>query len=750
MTQPPASPTNARDAPLDLGFTAQISRRRVRVPFIQQMEATECGAACLAMVMAYHGRWERLIDLREACAVTRDGTSALEILHAARRRGLASTAHRRELADLDDVTLPAIAFWGFGHFVVISAVTRSGIDINDPSSGPRRVPWEEVDKFFTGLTLEFVPTTAFQKSGQRPPVARAFAEMMASSWPAILLATFCGALLVVPALVPAFAVQAFINRVIAEQRTDALPAIITALVAAVLLIACLTAVQRSLLLRVQLRTTTLATDRLMRRLLRLPMRFHSARSAGDLAYRLQLGNELAALLVTQVVPALIAAVTSTIFFAAMLLVETRLALIALLAAVVQAMLLVAVQRRQQVRSQQATGEDIIVRVAATQGLDTIVDIKATGEDLALFGRVSSMHSRASATSQRLQLPIVALGALPQLATSLATIAVLIVGARLAFAGQLDAATLVAFTLLLAQFLAPLGVLTALGTTLQTARGALDRVRDVLEQPEDPVFTHTTPKAEAPPNRLRGAVSIRGLTFGYNEDRSLVDRLDLDLAPGARVALVGDSGSGKSTILRLVAGLLEPWAGAIEFDGRDRTEIPRELLARDLASVDQQIVLFAGTVRSNLTLWDESVPDAALERAVEDAALLDTLRSRPGYLDAVVDDHGSNFSGGQRQRLELARALVTDPAVLLLDEATSALDPAIEQVVVSNLMRRGCTILVAAHRLSTVRDADEIIVLHGGRVVERGTHAELVQARGRYLELLGGPKAAAINPRGATS
>ena len=727
LTTPPSA-----DEPL--AFAATLRRRRTDVPFVQQMEATECGAACLAMVLAYHGRWERLIDLREACAVTRDGASALDVLRAGRRRGLASTAHRRELAELADVALPAIAFWGFGHFVVITGVGRSGVDINDPASGPRRAGWDEVDKLFTGLTLEFAPTSAFRPSGQRPPLARSLLELISGSWAAMLFATACGALLVGPALVPAFATQAFIDRVIAEQRSEAMAAIVTAVVAALVVTVLLTAVQRSVLRRIRLQTTTVTADRLIRRMLRLPMRFHEARSAGDLSFRLQLGNELSTLLATQIVPAAIAATTSVVFYAAMLLVDVRLALIALIAAVVQGALLLLVQRRQRQRSQQATAEDILVRVAATQGLQTILDIKAAGDDLALFARVSGLHAQASATSQTLQAPIVALGALPQFASSLATVAIVVVGARLTFDGRLDAATLVAFTLLLAQFLAPLGVLTSLGTALQTARGALDRVRDVLDEPEDAAFAE--PKPNAPVAwRARGTLSIRGLTFGYGGDRPLISRLDLDVPAGSRVALVGTSGSGKSTVLRLVAGLLEPWDGAIEFDGIPRRDIPRDPLARQLSSVDQRIVLFPGTVRNNLTLWDPSVPDAALERAIRDAELIDVLRRRPGYLDAAVGEHGSNFSGGQRQRLELARALVNDPAILLLDEATSALDPATERAVVDNLERRGCTLLIAAHRLSTVRDADEIIVLNRGQVVERGTHRELVARRGQYVRLL---------------
>jgi ABC-type bacteriocin/lantibiotic exporter with double-glycine peptidase domain len=302
------------------------------------------------------------------------------------------------------------------------------------------------------------------------------------------------------------------------------------------------------------------------------------------------------------------------------------------------------------------------------------------------------------------------------------------------AGKISVGDLVAFLALAAAFADPIGQILGMGTALQEIKGGIASIRDVLAYAPDPKFARD--ESEGGPARLQGAVTLKGVTFGYNsQEPPLIVDFDLDVKPGRRVALVGASGSGKSTLGRLVSGLYAPWEGEIAIDGVPITEIPRAVLANSVAYVDQDVFLFQGSVRQNVTLWDGGVDDGTLSTALKDAAVFDEIAVRPGRQDAEVAEAGINFSGGQRQRMEIARALVGDPAVLILDEATAALDPVVEKEIDESIRRRGCTCIIIAHRLSTIRDCDEIVVLQEGHVVGRGRHEVLIESCPEYRRLI---------------
>jgi ABC-type bacteriocin/lantibiotic exporter with double-glycine peptidase domain len=375
-------------------------------------------------------------------------------------------------------------------------------------------------------------------------------------------------------------------------------------------------------------------------------------------------------------------------------------------------------------------------MGATVGIvRSIETIKASGLEQDAFGRWAGFHAKAMATGRDLDRISAAIGVVPPLLAGLGNAALLGIGSLQVMAGKISVGDLVAFQVLNASFSEPIGQMLAMGTALQEIKSSLASVRDVLAYAPDPRFAGPASRPGLPA-RLRGAVELRGVTFGYNQQEPpLIVDFDLSVKPGRRVALVGASGSGKSTLGRLISGLYTPWSGEILIDGVPLGEIPQGVLANSLAYVDQDAFLFQGSVRQNVTLWNHAIGDAGLSGALKDAAIFDEVALRPGGQDTAIAEAGINFSGGQRQRLEIARALVGDPAVLILDEATAALDPVVEQQIDDNIRRRGCTCLIIAHRLSTIRDCDEIVMLHEGRVIGRGSHAGLIETCPEYRRML---------------
>jgi NHLM bacteriocin system ABC transporter peptidase/ATP-binding protein len=717
-------------------WTREIRPRRVKTPTVLQMEAVECGAASLAMILAHYGRWVTLEELRAACGVSREGVSARSILRAGRTYGLEAKAFRRNLESLPDESFPIIAFMEFAHFVVVEGVSRDGLLLNDPATGRRIESWDRADESFTGVVLTFTPSEQFERGGEPPPFMRALAERLAGSRHAIAMAVVAGVGLAVASLGVPVAVQVFVDDVLIPGGEPWAGGVLALLVATLVLSFVLARLQRGAIVRLGTKLALVGGDRVVTRVMRLPMRYFQQRYAGEIAFRVQLNEQLAATLAEQLAPALIAALTSLLVVALMFVYSPQLAAIAILGAAIS---VGALRVSTQARSRLAItfARDLAVyNGSLAYALQSIESIKSTGGESGAFITSSGLHARVSNARQSLERPTVLVGAVPAAANALTSAAVLIVGALLAIDGEITVGHLVGFQLLLATFLAPIAQLVTLGSTIQNVRGDVDRLDDLLRNEADPWAAPARAPGPDQPAALSGALEVRSVTFSYGAALDPVLRdVDLQLEPSGQVAIVGGSGSGKSTLARVVSGLVIPDRGAVMLDGVPRDELPRAAVATSLAVVDQDIVLFEGTVRENLTLWDPTISEEAILAAARDAEIHADIAARSGAYDARVDEGGRNWSGGQRQRLEIARALVRDPALLILDEATSALDPLVEQAIVANLRRRGCATLIVAHRLSTVRDADEIVVLEGGAVIERGSHDELLAAQGRYAELV---------------
>lgn len=710
-------------------------KKRIRTPTILQMEAVECGAACLAMILAAHGRWVPLEKLREECGVSRDGSKAGNLLKVARQYGLTAAGYRAEPADLLNHPWPMILFWNFSHFVVLEGIRGGTYYLNDPASGPRKVDAGEFNGSFTGVALIFATGPEFRKDGTRPRFIPALQRRLRSAVQPLAYVVLAGLLLVLPGLViPSFS-RIFVDTVLVARMPDWQRPLLWGLAAAGVVCGLLTWLQSHYLLRLETRLAVTASARFFNHLLRLPVSFFAQRYAGDLTNRVQL-NDTVAQFLTQDLTANAIGVVLVIFYTSVLAqYDLLLTLIAICAAVLNLAVLKGVMRLCDDLNQRLLLDIGKFHGSTMSGIGMIETIKATGSESDFFTQWSGHHAKLLTGRQRMGIVALMLGVVPPLVTTLSTIAVLTVGGFRVMDGGLSIGMLVAFQGLFFGLMTPVNQFVGLGQRLQTLRGNVARLDDVLFYPKDAVVDFDPEQANGL-RALSGRVEMKKVTFGYSRlEPPLIEDFSLRLEPGSRVALVGGSGSGKSTLAKLLTGLYEPWAGEILFDGLPHREIPRRILTNSLALVDQNILMFSGTVRDNLSLWDTTLGDEQMLSAAKDACIHREIAGRKNGYGGVVGEGGSNFSGGQRQRLEIARALARNPAVLVLDEATSALDADTEQQVDQHIRRRGCTCIIVAHRLSTIRDCDEIVVLERGKVVERGTHDELMVKAGAYARLI---------------
>ncbi len=720
-------------------------RRRVRTPNILQMEAVECGAAALAIVLGYHRRFVPLEELRVGCGVSRDGSKANNILRAARQYGLTAKGYKKEPAGLRALPVPMIAHWNFNHFVVVEGFDEHRVYLNDPAVGPTVVTTEEFDKAFTGVVLTFEPTEQFTPGGERAGLIEPLKRRARGLTAALSFVVLVGIALLIPGLVAPSFTRVFVDQVLVKELDAWMRPLLLFMAATALVLGALTALQGRYLLRLEARLSLGHASRFFWHVLRLPIDFFNQRYAGEIGNRVHINNRVAVLLSRDLATTALNLMVVAIYALLMLQYDLVLSLVSVAIAATNVLALRYVAARRAVLSQRMQQDRGKLMGTAMGGLQTIETVKSSGAEPDFFARWAGHQAKVVNAGQQLQLTEIFLGAVPPFLLSLNVALVLGIGGLRVIDGHLTMGMLMAFQSLTLAFLTPVNRLVGLGGQLQELSAGMNRLDDVLRAPLDPAAKDLAEPAagervnppEGATRRLDGYLGLREVSFGYSRlDKPLIEGFSLELKPGSRVALVGGSGSGKSTVAKLVAGLYEPWSGEILFDGQPRTEVPREVMAQSLAVVDQDISMFEGSLRDNLTMWDQTVTEQRLIEAAKDACIHDDITARPGGYAAAVEEAGRNFSGGQRQRLEIARALVVNPRILVLDEATSALDPTTEKLIDDNLRRRGCTCLIVAHRLSTIRDCDEIIVLEKGQLVQRGTHAELIaEADGAYARLI---------------
>ena len=710
--------------------------RRVRTPLQLQQNATDCGAACLGIVLAHHGRWIALQQLREDCAVGRDGATAGDIHRAAARHGLEITAWRREVDYLRKLTFPVILYWELNHFVVLEGVGRKRFHLNDPATGHRSVGVEEFDRSFTGVVLTPEPGPEFTRTEPPPSsILPRLAPWLRGEGRAIGYIAACGVMLALLLLAIPLLLGVFVDHVFGRGEPWGGLLAGTMAVSAIL-VYVLTLFKLRCLRRLSLKLALGGSMDCVSRLLRLTMGFFNLRFAGDLVIRVQSIERISSGISNHFLDLLIELAASLLFFAVMLIHNPTLAAIVLGLAVANVVLMRTVTRFRVAENHRLRREEGLLQGIGFSGLQRMEVLRSTGGEDRFFARWGGYQARELLARQRFAELGHVNAALPNLFLMFGNAAVLLLGANQVMGGGMTLGALIGFYVIAGLFLAPVGRFVAFADEIQTLEADLDRLDDVVKAPSgaDP-WSDVDPanhrfRTVAGKLRLSGRVELRGVTYGHQPGKPpLIEDLSLTIEPGQRVAFVGSSGSGKSTLLQLVTGILDPWSGEILFDDLPLGEIAREVLSASLSMVEQQSSLFSATVRENVTLWNPTVPEDALVRAAKDACIHDEIISRPLGYDSMVGEGGLNFSGGQRQRLEIARALTGNPSVLIMDEATSALDTTTEERVDRALRRRGMTCLIAAHRLSTIRDCDQIVVLDGRRAVQRGTHEELMADEG---------------------
>jgi NHLM bacteriocin system ABC transporter peptidase/ATP-binding protein len=740
-------------------------RKRVKTPTILQMEAVECGAAALAKILAYYGRWVALEELRHECGVSRDGSKASNVLRAARKYGLDAKGYKyEEIEKLYTLPFPVILFWNFNHFVVLDGFGKGKAYLNDPAQGPREISMAELDGSYSGVVLTFAKGADFKKGGQPPNMLPALRRRLVGSETALLYVMICGLLLVIPGLVIPTFTRIFIDDYLVGSQEWIVRPLMWFMAGTVAIQAVLTWLQRYYLLRLETKLALGTSSRFFNHILRLPAAYFGQRFAGEIGSRVQINDDVAKIIGGRLATTTIDSVLTIFYATLMFLYDVRLTLAVLLLSAFNIAAVKAASRARTDASRRLKQDMGKLQGTAMNGLKMIETLKATGSEGEFFGRWAGYYAKTINNTQHLGVLGQVGAAVPPFVQTATTAAVLLLGGMKVMEGEFTVGMLVAYQTLLGSFTRPLASFVNFSASLQELQADMNRLDDVLRYPADPQYRGEAPppeaggkaaagadgkgngKAAAAPAiirpatarvKLSGRVELRGITFGYSPlDKPLISDFNLLVEPGRRVALVGGSGSGKSTVAKIISGLYEPWGGEILFDDVPRQSLPRDLIVNSLAVVDQEVFLFGGSVTENVTMWDPTIGTPRVVQAARDAAIDEVIAAREGGYQSRIVEGGGNFSGGQCQRLEIARALVGEPTIVVMDEATSALDPTTEVLIDESMRRRGCTTIIIAHRLSTIRDSDEIIVMERGTIVQRGTHDDMKDVDGPYKYLVG--------------
>jgi len=713
-----------------------ITKGVAKVPVVMQLEALECGAASLAMVMAYYGKWVPLEQVRLDCGVSRDGSKAKNIYLAAEHYGFEVKAFKMSPESLkENGKFPCIIHWNMNHFVVLNGFKGKNVYINDPARGTVKITWEEFDKSFTGVTLIPTPTEAFEPSGKKKSTIEFAKKRLVGAGTAVVFVMLTTAISYLFGIANSMTSRIFMDRLLTGKNPEWLNPFIGMLILLAVIQLIVAWVQTLYSLKINGKMAVIGNTSYMWKVLRLPMEFFSQRMAGDIQSRSAMNASIAGALVNTFAPLALNTIMMIVYLVLMIRLNPILTIIGIVTVTINIFVSRIISNKRINITRVQLRDSAKLESTTVQGIEMIETIKSSGAESGFFRKWAGFQASVNAQTIKEVKNNQFLGMVPIFFSTLANYAVLLLGVYLTMNQQFTLGAVMLFQGFLTSFMSPATMLITAGQTIQEMRTQMERIEDVMEYPDDKNVTQVaSPDAEY--SKLRGNIELKNITFGYSKlEPPLIEDFSLTMKPGDRIAIVGPSGCGKSTISKLISGLYDPWAGEILFDGKPRSEYPREVMTGALAVVDQDIIMFEDTVANNIKMWDSSIRDFEMILAARDAQIHDDIAKLPGGYDYKLNSGGKNFSGGQRQRMEIARVLAQDPTIIILDEATSALDAKTEYEVVNSIVNRGITCVVIAHRLSTIRDCKEIIVLDKGKVVERGTHDELMALNGAYADLV---------------
>lgn len=713
--------------------------RPVKVPTVLQMESVECGAAALSIILGHFGKFVPLEKLRIACGVSRDGLKATNIIKAAKEFGLEAKGYAKSIEKLMQIKTPAIIFWNFNHFLVLEGFTKNKVYLSDPAQGRYQVSHAEFDESYTGVVLTFNPSDKFEKGNEKRGLISSLSSRITNSKMSIVYIVLASLFLVVPGLVVPSFLKVFIDKYLVNNFSGFVMPLLLIMTVFLLISMSLTYLQQYFLLRLETKLALASSSKFLWHVFHLPIAFFTQRYSGEIGNRVSLNDKVSKLLSGDLANAALNVIVVVFYAALMFSYDVLLTVIGILMALINVLIIKFASRARKDGSRRLTNEMGKLLGTTTSGISMIETLKASGRENDFFTNWVGYLAKVTNAQQELGWLSTRLNTIPPLLTSLTSSIILGIGALRIMDGEMTLGALVAFTFLMSNFMNPVNQLVSVGNMLHETESDMGRIDDVMNYEVDNQFLTDRNNVGSISNstkKLVGYFEMRNVTFGYNTTMpSLIENFNLKLKPGSRVALVGGSGSGKSTVAKIASGLYDPWEGSILFDNIERSKIHRNVITNSLAVIDQEVLVFNGTISENISFWDSMIPEKNIVQSAKDADIHDVIASRIDAYDSVVSEGGSNFSGGQRQRLEIARALSNNPSILIMDEATSALDPTTEKNVMDNIKKRGCTCLIVAHRLSTIIDCDEIIVMDFGKIVERGTHQELMSLNGVYSKLI---------------
>ncbi|MCR5778163.1 MAG: ATP-binding cassette domain-containing protein [Lachnospiraceae bacterium] len=721
-----------------------------KVPMVMQMEAVECGAACLAMILGYYGRWISLEQARDDCGISRDGSSARDILRAGRSYGLEVKGFRQNTESfLKDSEFPCVAHWENNHFIVVTGIKNNKVYINDPSAGAVVRSIAEFNEGYSGVCLYFTPTENFTPGGKRGSVWEYVIKTLKGGVGTIIFSIIITAVMSFSGIANTWFSKFFLDGLLSGKKADQFPSFMTALLCVIAVQVIFSGIRDIYMLKIEGRLSVFGNASYIWKVLRLPMKFFSQRSAGDIQQRQSLNANVARELTFKIAPVFLNFCMLIFYLVVMLRFSVMLTMVGLIGMLINTLIGNMSSKRNVNLTQVLMRDEGLLDSATVSGVNMIETLKSSGSENGFFQLWASYHDSVNDLKLRVSSVDASFTAFMGMVTELVNYTVIFIGAFLIYKGHFTEGTLFAFRGYLDSFITPVDMLISAGQDLQEMRTRIDRIKDVMEYPTDKACVNMEDistdgllidskdkKDKSDYSKLKGTLSIKNVTFGYSKfAKPLINDFSLELKTGSSVAFVGPSGCGKSTLANLISGLYQPWSGEILFDGKHIDEIDQSVFRSSVTVVDQDITIFEDTIANNIKMWDNTIEDFEMILAAKDASIHEDIMKREGGYENILIENGRNMSGGQRQRLEIARVLASDPIIVVLDEATSALDARTEYNVMKSIRDRGITTVIIAHRLSTIRDCDEIIVLDQGEVMQRGTHEQLMKEGGLYKLLV---------------